>query len=460
MASLRFPVGVPAGPLQELFLVMHELHGLAGEPSVRDMAEAAGCSHHKVHQMFTQPRLPADGDTLWAIVGWLARQGRRPRIRTDADEEEFYNWFEEKWRSAKRWVVLNPSALDIGIPSERVSASPDQRTEDPPPVPIRRAAAADPQLDQETKPRSQDDRVIDGRVITADFSRSQDRRTPRSALFPDPKASRAVFIGAGDFDDADLPPLPSVSAGAQALGALLTSPHREGSFLPASTQTVINPTRIELLDAIEKAASAAVDTLFIYFSGHGLLTPHGELTLAGRDTRYSADYTSASWEHVRRLLSATPALRTVVFLDCCFSGKAVDEAMGPLSGMATPPAGTYLIASTGTDRASIAPTGARFTAFTGALIELLNEGIPGGPEYLTLDEIYRQLRETLMARAAPEPHQRATGAGTFLALGYNPAYRQDSEVAEPEAMDHRAGAPAQLRRYPESADRECGDEGG
>lgn len=92
MGSLRFPAGVPAGPLQDLFLALHELHGLAGEPSVREMADAVGCSHHKVHQMFTQPRLPADGDTLWAVVEWLARQGRRPRIRAEDAEEEFWTW--------------------------------------------------------------------------------------------------------------------------------------------------------------------------------------------------------------------------------------------------------------------------------------------------------------------------------------------------------------------------------
>jgi hypothetical protein len=162
MGSLHFPAGVPAGPLQEFFLALHELHGLAGEPSVREMADVAGCSHHKVHQMFTQPRLPADGDTLWAVVEWLARQGRRPRIRTEDDEEEFWAWFEEKWSRAKRWVLLEPSGLDIVSPLE-ASGIPSGRGGSLPPEPAlasRPATATDTPADQKADPRSQHGQVI------------------------------------------------------------------------------------------------------------------------------------------------------------------------------------------------------------------------------------------------------------------------------------------------------------
>ena len=425
MGSLRFPAGVPAGPLQDLFLALHELHGLAGEPSVREMADAAGCSHHKVHQMFTQPRLPADGDTLWAVVEWLARQGRRPRIRTEDDEEEFWAWFEGKWSSAKRWVLLEPEGFNIisppdtgDVPSGRGGGSLTLEPESA----SRTAIAADKPVGQDAEPRSHR-----GQVITADFTRSQERRTPRSALLPDPSASQAVLIGAGSFTDDNLAPLPSVPAGTRALGTLLTAPDREGSFLPASTQTVIDPTRIELLDTIEKAADAADDVLLFYFAGHGVLTPHGELALAGRDTRFGADHTSASWESVRRILSRSRAHRTLVIIDACFSGRAVAEAMGPLSGMIDPPDGTYVLASTGPNQASLAPSEAPFTNFTGALIELLEEGDPAAPEYLTIDAIYRQLYARMRAGGYPVPQKRTTGSND-LALGRNPAYRQDSQV--------------------------------
>lgn len=233
-----------------------------------------------------------------------------------------------------------------------------------------------------------------------------------------------MLIGAGSFTDNNLLPLSSVREGTRALGTLLTAPDREGSFLPASTQTLIDPTRMELLYTIEKAADAADDVLLLYYAGHGVLTPHGELALAGRDTPFGADHTSASWESVRRILSRSRARRALVIIDACFSGRAVAEAMGPLSGMIDPPVGTYVLASTGPNQASLAPSDSPFTSFTGALIDLLEEGDPAAPEYLTMDVIYRQLYARMRANGHPVPHQRPTGSND-LALGRNPAYPQD-----------------------------------
>jgi Caspase domain len=424
MGSLRFPAEVPAGPLQELLLALHELHGLAGEPSVREMADAVGCSHHKVHQMFTQPRLPSDGDTLWAVAEWLARQGRRPRIRTEDDEEEFWTWFEGKWSRAKRWVLLEPSGLDIvsppgtsDLPSSRGNGSPPREA-----TPTSRAANATHTPDN----RAADLRNPRGQVITADFARTQEHRIPRSSLLPDPHTSQAVLMGASSFESAELPDLPSVAAGVRALSTILTDPDREGSFLPASTQTVIDPTRIGLLEAVEKAADAAEDVLLVYFAGHGLLTPRGELALAGRDTRIRRDYTSASWDTVRELLSNSRARRSLVILDACFSGRAA-EAMGPLSGLAEVPTGTYVLSATGRYHAAIAPAGKKYTAFTGPLIELLTEGDPAASEYLTIDVIYRYLDQRMARDGLPRPERRSTGAGD-LALGRNPAYIRDAQA--------------------------------
>ena len=53
--------------------------------------------------------------------------------------------------------------------------------------------------------------------------------------------------------------------------------------------------------------------------------------------------------------------------------------------------GTYLLTATAANAVALAPPGERYTAFTGALLGLLNTGIPDGPELLTFAQIYPRL---------------------------------------------------------------------
>jgi len=62
------------------------------------------------------------------------------------------------------------------------------------------------------------------------------------------------------------------------------------------------------------------------------------------------------------------------------------------------------------------------TAFTGALISLMRNGVPDGPEFLTLATIYSELRYVLASRCLPRLRHFGTGAAGQLALGRNPAY--------------------------------------
>lgn len=100
---------------------------------------------------------------------------------------------------------------------------------------------------------------------------------PRAGL-PDPKASRAVQVGASEYTT--LEALPSVAGNVAALGRALTAadlwelPNEHCVTLP-------NPTSVEqVLDAVHLAASAAEDALLFYFAGHGLLDGRSDLHLA------------------------------------------------------------------------------------------------------------------------------------------------------------------------------------
>nr|WP_052478735.1 caspase family protein [Kibdelosporangium sp. MJ126-NF4]CEL20346.1 diguanylate cyclase/phosphodiesterase (GGDEF & EAL domains) with PAS/PAC sensor(s) [Kibdelosporangium sp. MJ126-NF4]CTQ97571.1 diguanylate cyclase/phosphodiesterase (GGDEF & EAL domains) with PAS/PAC sensor(s) [Kibdelosporangium sp. MJ126-NF4] len=259
---------------------------------------------------------------------------------------------------------------------------------------------------------------------------------------PDPEHSYAVLIGASTYESDELPDVPAVRNNLEGLAAALTDPAR-GSLRPGHCTTVGDQASVrETYRALRGYAERAEDTFIVYFAGHGLTgLKHHELYLALSDTGVNELPVSAlSFEVIRGLFSECSATNRVLILDCCFSGRAV------LDFMAKPEevflgqveiAGTYTLASVPANALALAPPGETYTAFTGELIHLLSEGVRGGPELLTLGDIYRRLRTNMSSRNLPLPGQRGTGTADFLALTRNPAYETPSP-SPPEESKPRA----------------------
>jgi hypothetical protein len=120
----------------------------------------------------------------------------------------------------------------------------------------------------------------------------------------------------------------------------------------------------------------------------------------------------------------------VVILDCCYSGRAVGGMADTTETVANEATveGTYLLASAPPNRQALSPPGESYTAFTGALLTLIREGVPNGPELLQLDAIYRHVRDTLKRRALPEPQIRVDNTAGELALVRNHWRRTSSPL--------------------------------
>ena len=111
---------------------------------------------------------------------------------------------------------------------------------------------------------------------------------------------------------------------------------------------------------------------------------------------------------VREALLRSPAAHRILILDCCFGGGVV-----PVTGVTWALLGQA--ATEGADVLVSAPpspvyfSGPRetYTAFTGALIAIMRDGIAGGPEFLTLGTIYGQLLHALASRGRPRPSASA-----------------------------------------------------
>ncbi|MEK8143387.1 caspase family protein [Streptomyces sp. M10(2022)] len=178
--------------------------------------------------------------------------------------------------------------------------------------------------------------------------------------------------------------------------------------LPDTACTVIPQPRSvgEVLDTVRDRARRAEDTLLVYYAGHGLTDPHtDELYLAMPESDREREYTSLRYEYLRRAVldQQACAQRTVVILDCCYSGRALLGKMSASTHIADQAVveGICLITASAETRPALSPPGERYTAFTGELITTLTEGVPGHPDPLDMDTLYRQVHRTLAGKSRP-----------------------------------------------------------
>jgi uncharacterized caspase-like protein len=240
----------------------------------------------------------------------------------------------------------------------------------------------------------------------------------------DPARSEAVLVGVHDY--VNLEKLPAVARNLAGLREALTDPAVWG--LPAEACTVLSQpgSAGQVLDTVRDRARKAQDTLFIYYAGHGLTDPHtDELYLALPDSDREREYTSLRYEYLRRAVldPQAGARRTVVILDCCYSGRALLGRMSASAHIADQAIveGTCLLTASAETRPALSPPGETYTAFTGELIATLTEGIPDRPDPLDMDTLYRHLRGRLASRSRPVPQQRNRNTGGRIAIARNRA---------------------------------------
>ncbi|MGW1179230.1 caspase, EACC1-associated type [Kitasatospora sp. NPDC002543] len=260
---------------------------------------------------------------------------------------------------------------------------------------------------------------------------------PPLPLPPDFADSRAILIGTGTYRNPELSPLPAALNSLAALSRLLTDPRWCG--WPEERVTVIEDAADmpALVQTLRELARETRGVLLLYYVGHGLIRPLGQLclTLAHTSSEH-ADVTGLDYSKVREAFLGSPAKVKAVVLDCCFAGRAIEAmAGGAPPAVSTKILGTYIL--TASDRAAhvvpLAEQADRPTSFTGTLVDLVEAGLPDGPEWLTLDTLYPYLREELIQRGLPVPNRQGTDTAGRFAFARNTAHRpapaRDSRLA-------------------------------
>ncbi|TDT97633.1 caspase domain-containing protein [Streptomyces sp. 846.5] len=256
----------------------------------------------------------------------------------------------------------------------------------------------------------------------------------------DPGQSHAVLIGVHRYQH--LEALPAVRNNLVALADALCDP-RVWGLPPDNCVTVAEEaagSSAMVLDVVEQVAARTTGTLLVYYAGHGLLEAFDEFCLALPHSRGMRPSTALRYQDLRGVLEL-PSVRCrnkIVVLDCCWAGRASLGSMSAGAGLADGAAveGVCVLAAAAATRQAMAPPGETYTAFTGVLVDVLTNGLPGGPELLDMETLYRHIRSVQASRARPLPELRGRGSVNRICLARN--------LAPASPHPSPAEAPAQL----------------
>jgi hypothetical protein len=266
-------------------------------------------------------------------------------------------------------------------------------------------------------------------------------------MLANPGTSRAVLIGVSTFSHFEQ--LPAVKRDVADMAEVLRD-RRIWGLAPEHCQTIGEPFQGSVvLDKVEEAAHAATGTLLIYYAGHGMTVGADGLCLALTNSRLSRLDTALRYDDLRSLLAhpKAKARSTVVILDCCWAGRAIGgmtagETLASLAAVR----GVCVLAAAAATKQAQAPPGEAYTAFTGALLGAMHDGLPGEGEFLSVEALYRNSYTLLAARGMPLPELGSRGLAGQIFLGRNLRYSRptvdgaDDPADNPRFKGKNAGA--------------------
>ena len=221
--------------------------------------------------------------------------------------------------------------------------------------------------------------------------------------------SRAILIANAVFTNKAIEDLPAARGCAPAMKELLTSDlcgwpeNRVATLEDVALPSELATWLVNLTEGIE-------DVLLLYYVGHGMRMPNGQLALALRDTssnRTLLQHTAMVYKHIADILRECPAATKVVILDCCHAelGNRANDQLQSADLDAEPVDGLYCIWASKEWEKAKSPLSGGLTYFTDAFVQVVRTGVTGKPAQLTIDQIFVELRARLLRASRPEPAQ-------------------------------------------------------
>ncbi len=212
-----------------------------------------------------------------------------------------------------------------------------------------------------------------------------------------------LLIGSGKFTN-DFHPIPPVKGNLEDLFRLLTDKRHIG--IPRDNVVVsFNESHVEIQKHLLQASRRPdIETLMVYFTGHGHKSDIKKLSLITTDTEKIGDEIIGGIDFdfiSNKVLKTSTARQKILILDTCHSGIATQGDDGLLAAIDVK--GSYILSSSPGDEVSYFEKSARNTYFTGALLDVLENGVDGPYEMLTLDDLYSYSKSLMDEKKFPLP---------------------------------------------------------
>ncbi len=210
--------------------------------------------------------------------------------------------------------------------------------------------------------------------------------------------SVAILIGMSRFpkDARNLQHITAVPGNIADLSKLLMEKTVVG-IPDANIKHILDKDSQKTIYEMERFCQKATDALIVYYVGHGIRKDN-KLFLAARDTETNLLVSTAiKFNNVGEIIRDSYARKKILVLDCCYSGLATNGQLGgllqsSLDAILEDFGGTFIITASASNSVAYYKEGERHTKFTGEFINTLQNGIKNDKEYITLHEIYDNIR--------------------------------------------------------------------
>ena len=223
---------------------------------------------------------------------------------------------------------------------------------------------------------------------------------------------RAVLIATtkSEKDEENLPELQSAENSVLQLEQIMSDPDIIGLRNIEILTIINNKEASSILSDIAKMAKEARDTFIVYYVGHGLLGDEDDnlYLCSTQTTDEGRSFNGIPISRVRKIIAKSPARRRILFLDCCFAGAGISGTMTTEKTdskvkEALDIKGTFAVAAVPDNRKALAPPEDEVTKFTGTLLEVLESGIDNKDEFLTLEQVFTEVRARINREAIAVP---------------------------------------------------------
>jgi bifunctional DNase/RNase len=251
----------------------------------------------------------------------------------------------------------------------------------------------------------------------------------------------ALVIATGSYASPRLGALRAPGRDADDLVAVLADPLLGGFRVTELRDRGVHELRLRADDFL--AGRSAEETVLVYLSCHGVLSPRRRLYFAAADTdpdRLASSGLDAHW--LIDCLDECRARRQIVILDCCFSGAfaltkgikgPADVNLGEMFGNAEEARGRIVLTASrateysfeGDDLTGSSDGGLPGSVFTMALLEGLRTGSADADHdgFVSVGEAYRYAYQRVRAAGGSQTPQRWLygGEGSEIVLSRSPA---------------------------------------